>query len=149
MYLLVHTCEVKVKGQGTEMEDIQISNGESEVNESLGDPETKSDEKGLPDLSLDGTDTNDEYESSSAVHEDEKMEDQGAETTMIVEKSVNFDQLNGDRRDMPEKPHAAACWDVFRRQDVPKLIEYLRIHWKDFGKPENAISDSVSLCSLF
>ncbi|XVE63043.1 hypothetical protein DITRI_Ditri06bG0168000 [Diplodiscus trichospermus] len=148
VYILVHACEVKVKGQRKEMEDIQKSNGEAEVNESLGDPETTSDEKGLPDLSRDGHDMNDEYESTSAVHEDEKMEDLEAETTMSAGKSLDFEQLNVDRKGMPVKPHAAACWDVFRRQDVPKLIEYVQMHWKDFGKSESAITDSVD-CPLY
>ncbi|XVF31357.1 hypothetical protein REPUB_Repub16aG0138800 [Reevesia pubescens] len=148
VYLLVLTCEVKVKGQRIGMEDIKNSNGECEVNESLGDPETTSDEKRKPDLSFNGPDMNDEYESTSAVHEDEKMEDQEAETTMIADKPVDFEQLNGDRMDVPGKPHVGACWDVFRRQDVPKLIEYLRMHWKDFGKPESAISNSVT-CPLY
>ncbi|OMO68776.1 hypothetical protein CCACVL1_19834 [Corchorus capsularis] len=117
VYLLVHTCEAKVKRQKEKM-DIQKSNGESEVNNSLADPEMSSDEKGLPDLSLDGPNINDEYESTSDKDEDEKMEDQGA------------------------------CWDIFRREDAQKLNEYVRMYWKDFGKTETVISDSV-ICPLY
>ncbi|GMI88887.1 hypothetical protein like AT1G09060 [Hibiscus trionum] len=142
VYLLVHACEVKVNGQKTKRV-IHKSNGESELNESLGDPETRSDEKGMRDLSTDGPDMDDESESTSDVHEDQETEN-----TMIAEKSVDFEQLNGDSRDLIGNPKAGACWDVFRRQDVPKLTEYLQKHWEDFGKPESAVSDSV-MCPLY
>ncbi|OMP03318.1 hypothetical protein COLO4_10492 [Corchorus olitorius] len=147
VYLLVHTCEAKVKGQKEKM-DIQKSNGESESNNSLADPEMSSDEKGLPDLSLDGPNINDEYESTSDKDEDDKMEDQGGETTMATEKSANFEQLNGRRKDVPGKSRAGACWDIFRLQDAQKLNEYVRTYWKDFGKTESVISDSV-ICPLY
>ncbi|PIA30424.1 hypothetical protein AQUCO_05600108v1 [Aquilegia coerulea] len=41
---------------------------------------------------------------------------------------------NGDT-DIDEKSHVGAIWDVFHRQDVPNLIEYLMVHWKDLRNP--------------
>lgn len=141
VYLLVHICEVKLLK--TEDEKIQSSSRESEVNESVGDPEKVSGEGSFPDLSLGGLDVNNEHVEKSATDEEEIMEDQGVETGTGEEKIVMPEQLNGES-DVSEKTHPGAHWDVFRRQDVPKLIEYLREHWTDFGKPDSVTNEFVT-----
>ncbi|KAL8550780.1 hypothetical protein ACS0TY_000019 [Phlomoides rotata] len=45
--------------------------------------------------------------------------------------------------DSTEIAHGAAVWDIFRRQDVPKLAEYLEKHHKEFRHYNNSPVDSV------
>jgi len=46
-----------------------------------------------------------------------------------------------------EGNHGAAVWDIFRRQDVPKLIEYLQKHWREFHHINNRPVNSVRIYS--
>ncbi|CAA6654256.1 unnamed protein product [Spirodela intermedia] len=41
--------------------------------------------------------------------------------------------------------NAGTVWDVFRRQDVPKLTEYLKDHWEDLRNPVMSPNDTVTL----
>ncbi|XP_058183767.1 lysine-specific demethylase JMJ27-like isoform X1 [Rhododendron vialii] len=42
-----------------------------------------------------------------------------------------------------EVEEGGAVWDIFRRQDVPKLIEYLKKHWKELRHIDNRPVNSV------
>ncbi|GAV86982.1 JmjC domain-containing protein/WRC domain-containing protein/zf-4CXXC_R1 domain-containing protein [Cephalotus follicularis] len=150
VYLLVHTCEVKPKGsQKTKTDQIQKSCEESEINESSGDPETDINKAMLPHLSLGGDDIENEGETKSAADGDEKMEDQGIEIVSTCEdKSVNCEQLSRANGNIPAEAHPGAQWDVFRRQDVPKLVKYLQVHWTDVGRVECVTNDFVT-CPLY
>lgn len=47
------------------------------------------------------------------------------------------------KQDCAEIECGGAVWDIFRRQDVPKLIEYLQRHWREFRHFNNAPVASV------
>ncbi|KAL4563164.1 hypothetical protein LXL04_027199 [Taraxacum kok-saghyz] len=64
------------------------------------------------------------------------------------EKGLKCEDLNGVRvseeEDMVvEKSgcNPGAIWEIFRRQDVGKLVEYLRLHWNEFGVSDDIIDD--------
>ncbi|OVA07109.1 zinc finger protein [Macleaya cordata] len=159
VYLLMHTFEVKLKGwQRTKIEKIQKTFRESEAkesdnilytSESLGDAQINSGEVGKsPELSPDEHGTQNEGSAGVTTSKDEIMEDQvwsGTEITSGGERkevvSGSSDKDVGDA--VSENAPIGAIWDVFRRQDVPKLIEYSRVYWKEFRQSASLPTDSV------
>ncbi|XP_034218040.1 lysine-specific demethylase JMJ25 isoform X1 [Prunus dulcis] len=136
VYLLVHACEVNPKGlQKTKIESTQKSLEESEVNESPGDLKMGLGEDTNPALSLLSQRVENDYGARSDTDKDESVADHGHETTPTVEGDTRSCELSErEGGDVSEKTHMGVLWDVFRRKDVPKLTEYLRMHWKEFGK---------------
>ncbi|KAH6767869.1 Transcription factor jumonji domain-containing protein [Perilla frutescens var. hirtella] len=82
--------------------------------------------------------------------------DQGANTDFVanslslnnfsVQTSINSDTHNDHLRSgkaSTDTVYGAAVWDIFRRQDVPVLTEYLQKHQKEFCHYNNSVVDSV------
>ncbi|CAL5378810.1 unnamed protein product [Camellia sinensis] len=99
VYLLVHTCEVKLKNwQQTKIEKITFE--EAEAKESPGSRQ----------ISLD--------EAKLNAHNDERMDDQRIETTTTLEeKIVNCEDLNRASREIFEKTQPGALWDDFGKTE--------------------------------
>ncbi|KAL0321232.1 UNVERIFIED_CONTAM: Lysine-specific demethylase [Sesamum radiatum] len=141
VFLLVHACEVKLKGvQGTRTE-IQNAMAQSETKEMSFHPDIHLNSGGFSNLSPDGPDGS---LTNAHPNDYEKKDDQEIEGSGAAgEKAVN-DSENGCNGKILEKTHAGTFWDVFRREDIPKLMEYISMHWKNFQKADNLIDDHVS-----
>lgn len=144
VYVLVHTNEVKLKDwQRTKIEMVQEAKSykESEAKESSGDPQISS-RGSSPDSSLGAKCSGLDMDSN----QNKSIMDQGSEIYSndggnIVNHKLPITQ-NGD---VSEKTHPGVLWDVFRRQDVPLVTKYLKIHWKEFGKSEDVGNEFVSI----
>lgn len=141
MYLLVHTSEVELKDwQRTKIEMMQKAYKESEAKESHMDLQ-KSSRGSSPDSSLctknSGLDLESDQNNSTTVR---GIEIYSSAEGNMVNSEIPFRQ-NGD---VSEKKHPGVLWDVFRRQDVPKVTEYLKMHSKDFGKSDDIGNEFVS-----
>ncbi|XP_071714425.1 E3 ubiquitin-protein ligase JMJ24 [Rutidosis leptorrhynchoides] len=74
--------------------------------------------------------------------EGDKAESKGICTTNI-EKPLKCEDLNDVCDETFTKNRPGAIWDIFRREDVPKLIEYMKLHRNEFGFHDDIILDSV------
>ncbi|KAJ0235949.1 hypothetical protein HA466_0259740 [Hirschfeldia incana] len=125
VYLLVHTSE------GTELESVrETNNGPREPDKKMGENESLNPEKKLMNGEL--------HDLSLGTANTEKNEPE----TML---SVNPENISDHCHSM-EPSSTSSCaggvqWDVFRRQDVPKLAEYLQ---RTFQKPDSSQGDVVS-----
>lgn len=64
---------------------------------------------------------------------------------MQLEGSLSSDQVVDleNKFDGPEEENGGAVWDIFRRQDVPKLEDYLKEHQKEFKHTLGSPVDQV------
>lgn len=128
----MHTCEARLYGR-QRIEEYE----ESEEKGSEEDRKTGREVR-TPDLSL-GEHSLEEYGGSLEENKDEKMMDQGIDdSSNVLRNAIHSEHSNQDGADVSEKTRTGACWDVFRRQDVPKVREYLRIHQTEFGDEPNS-----------
>ncbi|XP_015939790.1 E3 ubiquitin-protein ligase JMJ24 [Arachis duranensis] len=140
VYLLVHTSEVMLKDwQRTKIEMIQKEYKEIEVKESPGDNQMCS-SRSSPNSAF-GTENNGlDLDPNLSKSLDQGFENHSSSDGNMVNYELPFKQ-NGN---FSEQMHPGVLWDVFRRQDVPKLNEYLKTHWNEFGKPDDILNEYVT-----
>ncbi|KAF3627320.1 hypothetical protein FXO38_28830, partial [Capsicum annuum] len=66
-------------------------------------------------------------------------------TSQIAVDNFSDEELNGSSLNSSGSSHSGAFWDVFRGQDMPMLIKYLRFHWKKHGDLDHLTDDSIVL----
>ncbi|CAL0300096.1 unnamed protein product [Lupinus luteus] len=141
VYLLVHTNESKLKDcQRTNIEIIQKDYKEPDVKESPGDPQICPKESS-PDSLVGANNDGPDMESD----QNKSIMDQGSEFHPNVEGNmVNGELPLKQNGDVSEETNPGLLWDVFRRQDIPKVTEYLKMHWKEFGKTDDIVNEFVT-----
>ncbi|XP_051135650.1 E3 ubiquitin-protein ligase JMJ24 isoform X2 [Andrographis paniculata] len=134
VFLLVHICEAKLTGK--EMQDDAVAQSDRGL-----DSDTEICVSGSGHII--STDRLDGYEADERANEPEKKDDLEIEgSSVIEEKGIScFENKPGGK---PLKMQAGAHWDVFRREDIPKLMDYIFIHQMDFVKSNHALGDYVS-----
>lgn len=139
VYLLVHSREVKLKGQQqANVEEIHKACGELEVQGLSEHPCIGFNDKNPLRFPYDGCDRRDLYRAKLDINLDEQIEESEFQTLDLGRQNTEREVISSDSR-------AGATWDVFRREDIPKLAEYLRVHWIEFGKSDAVVNDHVML----
>lgn len=128
--------------QGTNVE-LQKDLDTSEANKLS---ETHSNSNGVSVESSNGVDNGFD---ANHLNDPEEMHNQEIIESCAAEDKVYNDSEEKNAGKILETAGAGALWDVFRRQDIPKLAEYISIHCKDFRKAEDTMNNYVSCISCF
>ncbi|VFQ81666.1 unnamed protein product [Cuscuta campestris] len=138
VFLLIHTREVKLKGwQRAKSEKIQKTYADYDAKEAYCD--TKKNLYG--DLhTLSHVELDMKEENGANMNTPQMLVDQGARISSSNSDNIGGEDLNCTYANNFEGTQSGATWDVFRRQDIPKLVEYLRCHKNESGEPENVPS---------
>nr|XP_043620660.1 lysine-specific demethylase JMJ25 [Erigeron canadensis]XP_043620661.1 lysine-specific demethylase JMJ25 [Erigeron canadensis] len=137
VYLLVHTCEVKPTSQTSAP---KISDEPETTSETIA-PKS-SDEPMLSKSPITEHKTENDMEVDIDTVEDDITEGPVI-STINNEKALKCEDLNGVCEETFTKSNPGAIWDIFRREDVPKLNEYMRLHCNEFGVPDDILNDCV------
>ncbi|KAL8511443.1 hypothetical protein ACS0TY_018013 [Phlomoides rotata] len=139
VFLLVHTFKVKLKD--IQRRKMETPKAQSDTKEMQIDPEVHLNSGGFPNVSSGGLD---DSEPNTHLHDPEKNCDNGIEGSSPLEEECANDSENKSSEKILEKVQAGAHWDIFHREDVPKLMEYISMHWADLGIAGYANDEYVS-----
>lgn len=120
---------------------MEIAKAQSDTKELQIDPEIHLNSSELPNVSPAGLD---DSEPNDHLNDPEKNCDKGIEGNSLIEEECANDSEIISSGKILEKVQAGAHWDIFHREDVPKLMEYISMHWADLGIAGYTNDDCVS-----
>lgn len=137
----MHSFDPKLKGLQSTQIDVQNTVIQSDTKELHSDSEIHLNSGGLPKSSPDGMD----FSVADAQSDNsEKKDDKGNEESSIVEEKGDNDSKIRSSDNVLVNVQAGAHWDIFRHEDITKLMEYVSLHREDFGNADVINDNSVS-----